>query len=307
MKVGIGLPIAVPGRSPREIRQWAEDSERRGFHSLGSIDRLVYDVLDPLVSLGIAAAVTENIQLVTSVLNVGWRNNPVLLAKQLATVDLVSDGRLTAGLGLGGWPEDFEASGVGAEGRGRLFDDALATMRRAWDGRIEGRGGPMPLPGQDRPRLLIGGLVRASYARAARFADGWVAPLLSKDLLLQGIDGVTTEWARANRLGRPYVLTGRYFCFGDDSASTTSDYLAHYYGSDLDDFGPVRADSINSDQRLRDELTTLAAAGVDEAVLYPCSSSLDQVQLLADALLRVGARLDPTFEFTPARAAELAS
>jgi hypothetical protein len=85
------------------------------------IDRLVYDNLDPLIALAAAAARTERVEVATTVLSVGWRNNPVLVAKQLASVEQVSGGRLTAGLGLGGWPEDYaavRAAGAPA-GRGR--------------------------------------------------------------------------------------------------------------------------------------------------------------------------------------------
>ncbi|WP_151476269.1 LLM class flavin-dependent oxidoreductase [Streptomyces albicerus] len=299
MKIGIGLPIAVPGRPPREVGQWAQDSERLGFHSLGSIDRLVYDILDPLVSLGVAAAVTERVQLFTSVLNVGWRGNPVLFAKQLATVDLISGGRLTAGLGIGGWPDDFTASGAPAKGHGKIFDDTLTELRRVWNGEVKGDSGPTPLPGAGRPRLLIGGLAQAGFARAARFGEGWVAPVLGRDLLANGVKAVSEEWARADRPGRPQILTARYFCCGPDAKDVTSEYVAHYYGSkESPYYGPVRADCLDSDERLRDELTALSRAGVDDLVLYPASSSLDQVRLLAEALERVGARRAPTFEFT---------
>ncbi|WP_131736343.1 LLM class flavin-dependent oxidoreductase [Actinomadura roseirufa] len=299
MKIGIGLPNAVPGRPPREVKQWAEDSERLGFHSLGSIDRLVYDILDPLVVLGIAAAVTERVQLFTSVLNVGWRGNPILFAKQLATVDLISEGRLTAGLGIGGWPDDFALSGAPANGHGKIFDDALTEMRRVWDGEVTSASGPTPLPGEGRPKLLIGGLAPAPYARAARVGEGWVAPLLSLDLLVNGIQGVTGAWAEAGRPGKPHILTGRYFCCGPDAARLTDEYVAHYYGSEESPYyEPVRADSLDSDERLLKELISLADAGVDDVVLYPADPSLDQVHLLAEALERVGARRNPTFEFT---------
>lgn len=298
MHIGIGLQIAVPGRPAREITRWAVEAERLGFHSLGSIDRLVYDVLDPLVSLGVAAAVTERARLFTTVLNVGWRGNPLLLAKQLATVDLISGGRLTVGLGLGGWPEDFAASGVPARGRGKLFDAALLDLRRAWDGEVKGAAGPMSLPGPGRPRILIGGTVEASYARAARVGDGWVAPLVSRDLLVNGIRGTTEAWAGANRPGRPQVLAARYFCVGDGAAATAAEYIAHYYGPPGSAyFEPVMADTLTTDEHLRTELDALAEAGVDDVLLYPCSSSPDQVPLLAEALERVGARRSPTFRF----------
>lgn len=299
MKIGIGLPIAVPGRPPRGVKQWAEDGERLGFHSLGSIDRLVYDILDPLVSLGIAAAVTERVQLFTSVLNVGWRGNPILFAKQLATVDLISEGRLTAGLGIGAWPDDFSLSGAPGKGHGKIFDDTLTEMRRVWDGEVAGVSGPTPLPGKGRPKLLIGGLISAAFARAARFGDGWVAPTLSLDLLVNGVQGATGAWAEAGRPGKPHILTGRYFCCGPEAVQLTDEYVAHYYGSrESPYYEPVRADSLDSDQRLLKELIALSDAGVDDLVLYPASSSPDQVHLLAEALERVGARRNPTFEFT---------
>lgn len=289
MKIGIGLPVAIPGRPPRKVKQWAEMSEELGFHSLGSIDRLVYDVFDPLISLGVAAAVTERVQLFSTVLNVGWRNNSVLLAKQLATVDLISGGRLTAGLGTGAWPDDFAVSGVPPKGHGKLFDESLVEMRKVWDGEVKSIGGTMPLPGPDRLRLLFGGISAKAYARAARFGAGWVAPLMSRELLLAGIEGARKAWA--DRPGEPQIAVGRYFSLGQDA----SEYLAHYYGAEYLD--QVRQDCIDSDETLLAQLTTLADAGADDVLLYPCSSSLDQIHLLAEALERVGAKRNPTFEF----------
>src|SRR5919106_748724 len=132
---------AVPGVDATITGAWAAQAERAGFASVGVIDRLVYDNLEPLTTLAAAAACTERVELLTTVLNVGWRANPVLLAKQMASVDLLSGGRLTAGLGLGGWPEDFAASDVPTSGGGARIRQALATMRQArerWSGRDGG-------------------------------------------------------------------------------------------------------------------------------------------------------------------------
>lgn len=299
MKIGIGLPVAVPGRAAEETAQWAAESERLGFHSLGSIDRLVYDNLEPLVALAAAAAVTERVELFTAVLNVGWRNNSVLLAKQLASIDQISGGRLTAGAALGAWPEDYEISGVPFAGRGKAFDDALATMRRVWDGQVTAISGPMPKMPAGRPGLLIGGFVPAAYARVARAGDGWVAPSFNNDILVSGIEAVRAEWAKAGRLGRPRVITERYFCCGPDAEAQRDRYISAYYGDAAGDYFDIAsADSLTDDDHLRSELTRLAGAGCDDVVLLPCSSSLDQPRLLAEALERVGAGPSTGFEIT---------
>ena len=104
MRIGIGLPAAVPDADVTVLGDWAATAEELRFCSLSVIDRLVYDNLDPLVALAAAAARTTRIELLTTVLNVGYRRNAVVLAKQLASVERLSGGRLTAGLGLGGWP-----------------------------------------------------------------------------------------------------------------------------------------------------------------------------------------------------------
>src|SRR5919112_2778052 len=121
MRIGIGLPAAVPGASPITLGEWAAESERLGFHSLAVLDRLVYDNLDPLVALAAAAARTERAELMTTVLGVPWRQSAIVVAKQLASLDLLSGGRLTAGLALGGWPEDYAATETPLEGRGARF------------------------------------------------------------------------------------------------------------------------------------------------------------------------------------------
>src|SRR5215211_3231277 len=188
MRGGIGLPAAVPAADMASIGDWAAAAEGAGFASVGVIDRLIYDNLDPLTALAAAAARTRRIELTSTLINVCWRGNAVLLAKQLASVDRLSGGRLTAGLGMGGWPADYEASGVPLAGRGALFDASLAAMNRTWQA------------SGDRPRILLGGTVRASFARAARDAsDGWVSPLFGLGLLREGRAAVEREWAAAGR------------------------------------------------------------------------------------------------------------
>jgi alkanesulfonate monooxygenase SsuD/methylene tetrahydromethanopterin reductase-like flavin-dependent oxidoreductase (luciferase family) len=282
MRVGIGLPAAVPGVDGTAIADWAAEAERTGLASLGVIDRLVYDNLEPLTALAAAAARTKEVELVTTVLTVGWRANPVLLAKQMASVELLSGGRLTAGLGLGGWSEDFVASGVPNPSRGARLDEAVAAMRRVWGGELEGQGGPTRRLPQGRPALLFGGFVPASYARAARYGEGWVAPLFGLEVLEGGVRAMQEAWLAAGRDGRPRIMTGRYFSLGQDADSIADEYIRHYYGHEY--FSAARADTLTRPEQIPRELERLAAAGVTDLVLYPSSGSSDQIHLLAEAL-----------------------
>jgi alkanesulfonate monooxygenase SsuD/methylene tetrahydromethanopterin reductase-like flavin-dependent oxidoreductase (luciferase family) len=282
MRIGIGLPAAVPGIDATVIGPWAGQSEHAGFTSLGVIDRLVYDNLDPLVALAAAAARTERLELLTTVLNVGYRRNPIVLAKQIASLDQLSAGRLTVGLALGGWPEDYAASDVSLSARGTIFAATLAAMRDVWSGSMSGASGPMPALSTGRPRVLIGGLVPASFARAAAHGDGWVAPSFGFQVLKDGITKARNAWRKAGRKGQPRIVVERYFSLGDGADEVADHYLMHYYGSDY--FPDVRADALTSRARIHDELLRLAEAGCDDVILLPCSAELDQVGLLADAV-----------------------
>src|SRR6476661_10421978 len=101
MDVGIGLPTTIRGTTGAQIVEWARRAEARGFSSLGTIDRVVYDNYEPLIALAGAAAVTERIGLCTSVLLAPLRQNPVDLAKKALSLNALSGGRFTLGLGLG--------------------------------------------------------------------------------------------------------------------------------------------------------------------------------------------------------------
>jgi alkanesulfonate monooxygenase SsuD/methylene tetrahydromethanopterin reductase-like flavin-dependent oxidoreductase (luciferase family) len=291
LRIGIGLPVAVPGTDMTTVGQWAADSEQAGFTAVGVIDRLVYDNLDPLTALAAAAARTERVELLTTVLSVGWRNNPILLAKQMASVELISGGRLTAGLGLGGWPEDFTASHVPQAGKAALWESTVAALEQVWAGEIRGQGGPMPALPEGRPALLFGGLVPAAVKRAAAHGQGWVAPLFGLSVLQEGAAAVRKAWAEARRPGQPRVATGRYFSLGEHADTVADEYIRHYYGEAF--FAAARADTLTSAEHLRAELAALEAAGTTDLVLYPASGRLEQVGQLAEALQEAGFRVNP--------------
>jgi alkanesulfonate monooxygenase SsuD/methylene tetrahydromethanopterin reductase-like flavin-dependent oxidoreductase (luciferase family) len=282
LRIGLGLPAAIPDAPGGATVQWASLAEELGFASLGVIDRLVYDNLDPFVALGAAAAVNEHAELFTTVLNVPWRQGALMLAKQLWSLERISGGRLTAGLGLGGWPEDYRESGIDLSGRGAAFDDMLEVMLRAWRGEVSGAAGPLPALPPGRPGLLFGGFAPRSFERMAALGSGWVAPLFGFEALLGGVAAARAAWSDAGRAGRPRIVVGRYFILGPDAEAIADEYIRHYYGDQF--FAAARADVLTTSAHLDGELQRLRDAGCDDVLLFPCSADLDEPGRVASAL-----------------------
>jgi alkanesulfonate monooxygenase SsuD/methylene tetrahydromethanopterin reductase-like flavin-dependent oxidoreductase (luciferase family) len=282
MRVGIGLPNAVRGVGRAGIVEWAQRAEQAGFASLGTLDRLVYANYESLIALAAAAAVTERIELVTDILIAPLRSNTALLAKQAATIDSLSGGRLTLGLAPGGREDDYEASGVDFSARGRLFDRQLEEMTAVWRGE---RGvGPAPRPG-GRPGLLIGGRTDAVYQRTAAYADGWTMGGGPPAMITQARDKLTAAWTAAGRTGRPRTMALFYFALGPDAEKVAAESLGDYY-TFLGDYAQQVVSSAATDaDTVRQYLAGFEAAGTDDVICFPTSVDATQVDLLAEAAL----------------------
>jgi alkanesulfonate monooxygenase SsuD/methylene tetrahydromethanopterin reductase-like flavin-dependent oxidoreductase (luciferase family) len=273
MKVGIGLPNAVRG---------VNRAGRAGFASLGTLDRLVYANYESLIALAAATAVTERIELVTDILIAPLRSNTALFAKQAATIDSLSGGRLTLGLAPGGRRDDFEASGVGFSRRGRIFERQLDEMTAVW----RGERGIGPAPRRDgRPGLLIGGRADVAYQRAATYADGWTIGGGPPAMVTQALGKLTAAWSAAGRVGRPRTMALFYFALGQDAEKMASDSLGHYYAFLGDYAQQVVASAATDADTVRHYLAGFEAAGTDDVICFPASADVSQIDRLAEAAL----------------------
>jgi alkanesulfonate monooxygenase SsuD/methylene tetrahydromethanopterin reductase-like flavin-dependent oxidoreductase (luciferase family) len=282
MKVGIGLPNAVRGVGRAGIVEWAQRAEKAGFASLGTLDRVVYANYESMIALAAAAAVTERVELVTDILIAPLRSNTALLAKQAATLDSLSGGRLTLGLAPGGRRDDFEASGVDFSRRGRIFDRQLDELTAVWRGE---RGiGPAPRPG-GRPGLLIGGRTDVAYQRAATYADGWTIGGGSPAMITQALDKLTEAWTAAGRADRPRTMALFYFALGQDAKKMAAESLGDYYAFLGDYAQQVVASAATDAATVRKYLADFEAAGTDDVICFPASADVSQVDRLAEAAL----------------------
>jgi alkanesulfonate monooxygenase SsuD/methylene tetrahydromethanopterin reductase-like flavin-dependent oxidoreductase (luciferase family) len=280
MDIGIGLPNAVRGVDRRGIVEWARLAEEAGFSSLGTLDRIAYPNYESLITLAAAAAVTERVRLVTDILIAPLRLNTALFAKQAATIDALSGGRLVLGLAVGGRPDDYELSHADFHTRGRTFDRQLAELNEIWAGDAIG---PDPANGR-RPGVLIGGNADASFRRAARYADGWALGGGTPEALVEGSGKLREAWSQAGREGQPRTIVLFYFSLGDDAAGQAERSLGDYY-SFLGDYAQRVVGSAAKDaDTVNGYLAAFEQAGADEVICFPASADPAQVELLAAAI-----------------------
>lgn len=278
MKIGLGLPQDGSGRPG--VTEVAVAAERAGIESLWAYDRVLWPVsprtpypasadgslpemmqraADPLLALTAAAAVTSTIRLGSSVLVAPWYP-PLLLARAAASLDRLSDGRFSLGLGVGWSVDEYEAVGVPMAGRGRRLDEVLDVLGAAWADDVvsitTSREHVAPSviglkPAGGRVPVLLAAFTPDGFERVARRADGWVPagiPVAAATGMWAGIR------ARATELGR-------------DASAMRLVVLAHV--TLTDSLGDGRPEFVGSLAQVRDDVRRCLDAGVDELVVNP--------------------------------------
>jgi alkanesulfonate monooxygenase SsuD/methylene tetrahydromethanopterin reductase-like flavin-dependent oxidoreductase (luciferase family) len=285
MDLGIGLPNAVPGTTGKQLTDWARAAEEAGFSTLGTIDRIAYPSYESLVALSAAAAVTERIRLATDVLLGPLRPNPSLIAKQMLSLDaLAGGGRTVLGIGVGAREDDFEVGGLTMSGRGAWLDAALEKILAIWNGEGEVASKVGPRPQDDRPTLLVGGYVQASFERAARFGDGWTQGGSGPDQFEEDAANVEEAWKRHGREGEPYKMALTYFSLGPDAEKNAQASLGSYYAyMGEEGSATIVANAVKDPDSVKAAVSSFESKGCDELILFPSSPDPEQVTLLADA------------------------
>jgi probable F420-dependent oxidoreductase len=224
MKLGLCLPHYGRPIEPSRLIQLAARAEEVGLDSVWVTDHVVVprdvsliyrdDMLDPLAVLPWLAGVTERIALGTSVIVLPYRS-PLPVAKLLASVDVLSGGRLIVGVAVGWLEREFEALGVPFRERGRRTDEAIELFRAVWTQeypeiktasyQLTGlKASPLPLQ-KPRPPILVGGSSEAALRRAARLGDGWHASSVPPSVFRASALAVGNYWKEAKREGEPQL------------------------------------------------------------------------------------------------------
>ncbi|MFB9235117.1 LLM class flavin-dependent oxidoreductase [Plantactinospora siamensis] len=286
MEVGVGLPATVPGVSGAALVDWAVRAERHGLASLGVLDRLVYDNVEPLIALAVAAGVTNRIRLTTSVLLPAYRAGVAALVKQLWSVNRISGGRLVLGVAAGNREDDHAAEGTRFTDRGRRLDAFLSRLGAAGDAPqpVDPGSATRPPVRPDTPPILVGGHSAAAMRRAARFGTGWIAGGSAALPYPQMVAQLRSAWTDAGRTDRPRLVSLCYFALGPDAVGAAREYVNRYYAHAGPYAGKVLASVATDATAVRRVVAERAAAGGDEVLFFPCRSDPAQVEMLAAAL-----------------------
>jgi alkanesulfonate monooxygenase SsuD/methylene tetrahydromethanopterin reductase-like flavin-dependent oxidoreductase (luciferase family) len=289
MKLGIGLPNTMAHETARSLMlDWARLADQAGFAVLGTIDKPNYDSWDPLVTLAGVAGVTERVGLATTILVLPPRNE-VLVAKQAAVIDRLSDGRLTLGLAQGGREDDYEVLGAAFAGRSSRFERQVGRIREIWrDARASNRerGVLGPAPVQDPgPPILVGAGQPKAVERAVRAGDGFLFGTAGSAAMKERTPALREAFAAQGKPDAP-IAGLAYVAVGDDPQKALDEAAHHvlrYYGrlwtepGNLIHHGPAA--------KLAEEIAAYDDAGIDLLIVFPQIPSLDQVERLAEDVL----------------------
>ena len=291
MQVGMTLPVMEPDVDASTLETWTRRIDDGPFSSLCFGERMAFDNPHSLTLLGAVSAWTSRVRISTTVL-VPQLHDPVSLAKALATADMLSGGRLSVGVGVGGREEDYRAAGASESTRTmQQMADRVAVMRRVWAGeKVTEAVRPVgPRPVQDGgPEILVGTLGPKTIRHVAGWADGLAgfAPEVDVPTIGRTFDQARQAWQEAERTP-PRLTTSFWFAVGDEPRAQIRRHLHHYMNWIPREFVDAFAETAGfagTVAELKDVLRRIEDLGADEVQLVPTSADLDQVERIAAAL-----------------------
>jgi probable F420-dependent oxidoreductase len=286
----------APQTKPENVVNFAKKCEAMGCHSMWTIDRIAYDNLEPLTILGAAAGATQRIRLGTSVL-LGNTRHPAHLAKIIATLDFISNGRVTLGLGFGSREPDYKAVEIPYEHRGSRAVEQVQVMKRLWtEDNVTHHGrffnlenvtvGPRPIQ-KPHPPIWSGGSAEAALKRAGTWANGFIS----------GSSAIADFHMTWDKIASYAVAAGRnpneiekaslaFMAIDDDKAAavkTIEDYTMRYYGRLRGDVEPVSI--AGSAAQCAEKIDYFFSKGIDTLIIGVANPNPSQLDLFGEKVL----------------------
>ena len=294
--IGLAFVNPAPLTKPENVVNFAKKCEAMGLHSIWTIDRIAYDNLEPLILLAAVAGATQKIRIGTSVLLPGLRH-PALLAKIVATLDFISNGRLTIGVGFGSRENDFTAVEVPFEGRGSRAVECIQLMKRLWtEEKVTHKGrffnvqnltlGPRPIQ-QPHPPIFTGGSAEIALKRAGTWANGFICGS-------SAIPEFPTTWEKiaeyaraAGRNPNEIEKAGLTFMVINDNTAkaveTLNNYVMRYYGRVRGDVASTSL--VGSAAAVADRIEAFLSRGLDTLIIGLADPDPKQLDLFGEKVL----------------------
>jgi alkanesulfonate monooxygenase SsuD/methylene tetrahydromethanopterin reductase-like flavin-dependent oxidoreductase (luciferase family) len=284
------LPTMLP-HTRADVLAWCRGVDEGAWASLAVPERITYTSHDLTVQLAAAAALTERVRLWTTIVILP-AHDAVAVAKQMASVDVLSNGRLTMGVGIGGREHDYRAVNASFARRFQRMDEQVATMRRIWDGEPPFDGadpvGPPPVQ-EGGPSLVAGVFGPKGIARAARWAVGidgaWTLDG-NRDVMAAAFAQIRDAWRDAGRADAPHVSSSIWYALGPDAEDQLHSYAYDYLKIFGDEIGKGAASMATcfGAEALRQAVTNARDAGADEFFLVPTTADSGELARTVDVL-----------------------
>ncbi|MEO1913806.1 MAG: LLM class flavin-dependent oxidoreductase, partial [Myxococcales bacterium] len=288
MEVGVCLPYMERELDRDIMLYWMRAIDNGPFESLTCGERITSYTVEMRTILGAAAAVTERVRIVPS-LYVLPMHNAVWAAKEIATLDVMSNGRVTLCVGVGGRPMDYEAVGAPFEKRHARMDEQIAAMKKIWQGvpPLEGGDPVGPTPVQaGGPPILAGTMGPKATRRAAEWADGLY--MWSGNGQKQEIDKMIKQadacWEDAGRDTKPTRITGFWASLADNAAERLPAYVYDYVKVLSPEFAAAMSKGMDrcTPDRINASLDAMEELGCEETYLVPATCDLADIDRLSE-------------------------
>ena len=290
MKISLCLPYAKADLDRGLIADWCRVADEGPFESLSCGERIMGASVDMRVTLAAAAAWTRRVRIVPS-LYVLPMHSAVRVAKEIATLDLLSEGRVTVTVGVGGRPKDYQAVGASFVRRHARMDEQVAEMKRVWSGeRIFDGADPIgPTPVQaGGPPILIGAMGPKAIRRGAEWADGIYA--FSMNGMQPEMEGMLGRargaWKEAGRTAGPYEAGGFWYSLADGAEEKLKRYVHDYLETTSPEVAKAVAGTMvrHHPDAVREGLENMRDAGCEECYMVAATSDLSEVERLLPLL-----------------------
>lgn len=289
----MALPTMADGWSRATYLDWCRTIDEAPFSSISCGERVSFRNVEMLTTLAAAAALTERVEVFANLVIAPW-HSAALLAKQLATIDVLSGGRLVVGVGVGGREQDYRAVGSPFARRHERLDEQVAELRRLWSGEPTFDGAPPLGPPPARPGgppLVAGAVGPKAMARAAAWAEGISA--FSFDAVAAELEPTFERarqaWREAGRAEPPTLRAACFYALGPDAEERLRDFTFRY----LEVFGRRFAErtastmALHAPEALAEAIEGVAATGCDELILVPATAGPACLEATVDVVSTV--------------------